>query len=89
MEEQDRSNQTEVKRNYDAFMRQLPQLLATHRGKFALMRDEKVVEFFDTSADAYRAGQKLFPDLRFSIQQVIDGPVDLGFFSHALPQRTV
>ena len=84
MADQNKSNQSEVKRNYDAFMQQLPQLLTTQRGKFALMRDEKIVEFFDTSADAYRAGQKLYPDLRFSIQQVIDGPVDLGFFSHAL-----
>ncbi len=79
----------EVRRNYEAFLQQLPGLLVTHRGKFALMRDAKIVEFFDTSADAYRAGQKLFQDQRFSIQQVIDSPVDLGFFSHALPQRTV
>lgn len=81
--------QSDIRRNYEAFMQQLPKLLATHRGKFALMRDAKIVEFFDTSADAYRAGQKLYPDQRFSIQQVIDSPVDLGFFSHALPQRTV
>lgn len=80
---------TEVRRNYEAFMQQLPELLSSQRGKFALMRDAKVIEFFDTSADAYRAGQKLCPDHRFSIQQVIDSPVDLGFFSHALPQWTV
>lgn len=85
----EQSKETEVKRNYDAFMQQLPQLLVMHRGKFALMRDGNVIEFFDTSADAYRAGQKLYPDQRFSIQQVIDSPVDLGFFSHALPLRTI
>lgn len=85
----EQSKETEVKRNYDAFMQQLPQLLVTHRGKFALMRDGSVVEFFDTSADAYRAGQKLYPDQRFSIQEVVDSPIDLGFFSHALPLRTV
>ncbi len=78
------TRQSEVKRNYEAFMQQLPELLATHRGKFALMRDAKIVEFFDTGSDAYRAGQKLYADGRFSIQQVIDSPVDLGFFSHAL-----
>jgi hypothetical protein len=89
MAEQSKSNESEVKRNYEAFMRQLPELLVTQRGKFALMRDGNVVEFFDTSADAYRAGQKIYPDQRFSIQQVVDSPVDLGYFSHALPDRTI
>jgi hypothetical protein len=79
----------EVKRNYEAFVRKLPELFATHRGKFALMRDAEIIEFFDTSGDAYRAGRKLYPDQRFSIQEVVDSPVDLGFFSHAVPERTV
>ena len=74
-----------VRSNYAAFVRRLPEILALHQGKFALMRDGEIIEFFDTSADAFRAGEKLYPDQRFSIQQVIDSPVDLGFFSHALP----
>jgi hypothetical protein len=82
---QSQIEQKEVRRNYEAFMQELPELLVTQRDKFALMRDAKIVEFFDTSGDAYRAGQKLYPDQRFSIQQVIDSVVDLGFFSHALP----
>lgn len=50
------------------------------------MRDGQIVEFFDTARDAYIAGQKVFEDdLLFSIQEVIETPVDLGFFSHALP----
>ena len=89
MTEPNASNESEVKRNFEAFMRQLSELLVSHRGKFALMHEEGIVEFFDTPGDAYRAGQKLYPDRRFSIQQVIDSPVDLGFFSHAMPQRPV
>ncbi len=84
-----KSQREEVTRNYEAFMQKLSQLLSEHHGKFALMRDAEIIEFFDTSGDAYRAGQKLYPDQPFSIQQVIDSPVDLGFFSHALPQRSV
>ncbi len=45
------------------------------------------MEFFDTVDDAYRAGQKLFQNQPFSIQEVTDSSVDLGFFSHALPER--
>jgi hypothetical protein len=52
----------EVEKNYEAFRGQLPSLMTSHRGKFALMRNEQIIEFFDTARDAYKAGQKLFPD---------------------------
>ena len=78
------SHQEEVTGNYEAFTRELPQILEQHRGKAALMHDRQIVEFFDTVRDAYLAGMKLFPDGLFSVQQVADTPVDLGFFSHAL-----
>lgn len=78
---------SEVRRNYEAFVRKLPELLAARRGKFALMHDAEIVEFFDTAADAFRAGKKLHGEGRFSIQEVTDAVADLGFLSHALPQR--
>ena len=76
--------QQEIKRNYEAFMQKLPQIAQTARGKFALMRDQDIVAFFDTAGDALTAGQKLYADRRFSIQQVEEAPVDLGFYSHAV-----
>jgi hypothetical protein len=79
----------EVKRNYEVFVQMLPTILETHHDQFALMRDQKVVEYFDTAGDANRAGRQLFSDERFSIQQVTRTPIDLGFFSHAMPQRIV
>lgn len=78
----------QVERNYRAFAEKLPSLATSHNGKFALMRDGQIVEFFDTARDAYVAGQKLFKDDQlFSVQEVVEAPVDLGFFSHAVPQR--
>jgi len=78
----------QVLRNYEVFREKLPSLVAAHHGKFALMRDGEIVDFFDTARDAYVAGQKLFEkDHLFSVQEVVEAPVDLGFFSHALPQR--
>ena len=84
-----RSRQEEVDRNYQAFLGQLPALLQSdaHKGKFALMHEEKIVEFFDTVSDAYAAGKALFKSDPFSIQEVTDVAVDLGYFSHALPGR--
>jgi len=78
----------QVETNYKAFHEKLQSILTTFRGKFALMRDGQIIEFFDTARDAYVAGQKIFKqDQLFSIQEVTETPVDLGFFSHAMPQR--
>jgi hypothetical protein len=80
--------QEEVKNNYEAFINMLPDLIESKRGKFALMRKQEIVDFFDTARDAYTAGQKLFTEDRlFSVQQIIDTPVDLGFFSYAMSER--
>jgi len=74
----------QVRANYAAFQKELPSLLKSHAGKFALMRDGKIVEFFDTARDAYVTGLRIFPEDRlFSLQEVDETPVDLGFFSHA------
>jgi hypothetical protein len=76
----------EVENNYKAFEARLSELLQTKRGKFALMREGNIIEFFDTARDAFAAGQKLYEaDRLFSIQEVIEAPIDLGFFSYALP----
>src|SRR5262245_61671930 len=48
--------QEQIQQNYEVFQAQLPQLVATYRGKFALMHDREIVEFFDTARDAYVAG---------------------------------
>ena len=78
---------TEIEKNYRAFQKKLPAVIETHRGKFALMNNAEIIDFFDTARDAYIAGQRLFTGEQvFSVQEVIDNPVDLGYFSHALPQ---
>jgi hypothetical protein len=77
----------EIQANFVAFQQKLPDLMASHRGKFALMRHQELVEFYDTARDAFLTGQKLYPDGLFSVQEVVDVPADLGFYSHAVPDR--
>lgn len=72
----------EVDRNYDVFMRLLASILTEHRDQYALMRDGEIVGFFDKPGEANRAGMELFDDGIFSIQEVTDEPIDLGFWSH-------
>jgi hypothetical protein len=73
----------EVDRNYDAFMRALGGIVVAHRHQFALMRGGKIIAYFDKPGDAYREGAERYADMIFSIQEVTDEPIDLGFFSHA------
>ena len=72
----------EVDRNDDAFMRVLGELLPDHRDQLALMRDGAVVGFYRTPREALEAANEKFPDGIFSIQEVTDEPIDLGFWSH-------
>jgi hypothetical protein len=82
-----RSQDEEVDVNYDAFIVLLHELLPTRRGKYALLRHGEIVDFFDTAAFALAAGRDRFTDGFYSIQEVTDRPVDLGFFSHAVHPR--
>jgi hypothetical protein len=76
--------QKEIDRNFEFFQQKLPELMTEHRGKFALIRNREIVGFYDTAIDAQTTGEKFFNDGIFSIQQVTDKPIDLGFFSHAV-----
>ncbi len=77
--------QEQIEINYKAFQEKLPDLIKSHPGKLALMHDGEVVAFFDTMADAYTAGKKIYKeDESFSIQEVINVPINLGFFSYAM-----
>ncbi|HET9637863.1 MAG TPA: hypothetical protein VFP12_01505 [Allosphingosinicella sp.] len=73
----------EIDRNYDAFMAMLPSLLDEHRDQEALMRHGRIVGYFDKAVDAYRAGVERFPDGIFSIQEVTDEPIHLGYWANA------
>lgn len=71
----------QVDLNYDAFVRMLGGIIDDHRDELALMRDGKIVGYFDTPKAALQAANALFPDDVFSLQEVTDEPIDLGFWS--------
>jgi hypothetical protein len=61
----------------------LTSLLPEHRDQVALMRDERIVGFFDTAHEALKAAYERFPDEIFSIQDVADEPLYLGYCTDA------
>lgn len=75
--------QSEIDRNYDAFTKILPELIESHVGQFVVMRHEKPEAFFETTRDAMVYAVKTYEDGIFSVQEVAQKPVDLGWFSHA------
>jgi len=81
----DKTIQQEVDRNYEAFQKLIPAIIRDHRGQYALMKGGKIINYFTTPTDARTAGELLYKDGLFSIQQVTDTPLDLGYFSYAVP----
>lgn len=80
----DEALQQVVNQNYESFQKLLPDLMRTEPGKHALMRHGEAIEFFDSARDAMIYGQKSYPDGLYSIQQVTNRVIDLGYFSYAL-----
>ena len=75
--------QKEIEENLEFFKKKLPDLLKNQRGRFVLLHNKEIVGIFDTIRDAQTAGDKLYPDKIYSIQQVTDASVNLGFYSYA------
>jgi hypothetical protein len=73
----------QVDRNYEAFRELLPRLLETKADRFALMHNEEVVGFFESSVAAVTDGMKRFGAGNYSVQQVATQAENLGFYSYA------
>lgn len=70
-----------VDKNFESFQKLLPDLLRANFGRFALLRDGEVVEFFDSSRDALLFAERLYEDDNFSVQQVVNNSINLGYWS--------
>lgn len=68
--------------NYKWFQGDLPNLLAKHRGQHALIHNQSITGYYQTSLEAIRAGLIQFSEGCFSVELVDDVVEDLGFYSH-------
>ncbi len=73
----------EIESNFDYFQRNVGQHLPQREGEYALLHACAIIGFYPTAVQAEAAGEAMFPDEPFSIQEVTCRSVDLGFFSHA------
>ncbi len=72
----------EIDQNFEYFQGVVSGLLAEHAGQFALLRDRSIDSYFPTAVAALTAGYQKFTDGQFSVQEVTNTPLDLGFYSH-------
>lgn len=77
----------EIESNFSYFQSIVGSLVKDHAGEFALLRDRKVIAFFPSAIAAMSEGHHRFQDGIYSIQRVIDRPLDLGFLSYGANDR--
>lgn len=77
------ARELEIRRNYAFFKDLVSSAMADHSGETALIHKCSIIDYYSTAGEAVRAGMDRFGELPFSIQRVIDKPIDLGFLSHA------
>lgn len=77
------SREAEIHQNYAFFKGVVATMMMEHAGKYALLHSCEVVECYETAGEAVTEGARRYGDQPFSVQRVINRPIDLGFLSHA------
>jgi hypothetical protein len=77
------ARELEIRQNYTFFKGVVSTLMDQHAGKFALIRGQEIVGYYTLAGEAVAEGSRLFGESPFSVQRVINRPIDLGFLSHA------
>lgn len=77
------AREIEIRKNYAFFKDVVGTIIAEHAGEVALLRGGAIVGYYGNPGEAVKAGSERFGNLPFSVQRVVDRPIDLGFLSHA------
>ena len=72
----------EIRANYSAFVKM--RFDKIEKGRFAILKDGKLVEVMVSKNDAHKMARLLFPEGIYSIQEIDPEPLDMGFMNHAL-----
>ncbi len=77
------NREREIRGNYEFFKSIIASIMSEHAGEVALIHKQEIVGYYGTADEAVEEGAKKFGKLPFSVQRVINRPIDLGFLSHA------
>ncbi|TXJ37889.1 hypothetical protein EPJ74_07670 [Brachyspira aalborgi] len=76
--------QKEIDKNYDFFLKELPNIINLYNNKYALLKNAEIIDYFDTMDDAIKYAKIRFEDGLYSIQKVNETPVSLGYIGSFL-----
>jgi hypothetical protein len=76
-----------IEDNFISFQAQLKTVLSVYHGQYVLLRHGKIIDYFRDAGAAALKGEACFPDGLFSVQEVVNEPSSLGFYSHAYDIR--
>lgn len=71
-------HQQQIDANCEHFKSILPNILHTHRNKYALLQNCEIRGYYDTLSDGLEAARSFCPEGDYSIQEVTDRIIDLG-----------
>lgn len=78
-------HQKEADQNYKYFEAHLDEIQKKSNGKkYVLLRHQKVISYHDDFGSGVEEGKRRFEDELYSVQEVANTPIDLGFQSYAL-----
>jgi len=73
-----------LKKEIETYNAHKAELVGQSKGKFVLIKDDKVVDVYDTKMDAIRQGYERFGNVPFLVKLVVEVEVPLEFTSNLL-----
>jgi hypothetical protein len=73
-----------LEKELQTYEAQKSELLGKSKGKFVLIKDDQVIDVFDTNMDAIRQGYKRFGNVPFLVKEVVEVEIPQDFTSNLL-----
>ncbi len=73
-----------LKKELEVYEAQKSELIAKSKGKFVLIKDDKVIDVFDSEIDAIHQGYELYENTPFLVKQIVEIETPQNFTSNLL-----
>ncbi|MDP2788475.1 MAG: hypothetical protein Q8O46_00275 [bacterium] len=73
-----------LRKELETYNNQKSKLIGTEKGKFVLIKDDKVIDVFDAKIDAIRQGYEHFGNVSFLVKQILEVETPQNFTSNLL-----
>lgn len=73
-----------LERELGAYESHKSELIGESNGKFVLVKDDDIIDVFDTKMDAIRQGYENFGNVPFLVKKIVDVDIPQNFTSNLL-----